>query len=108
VLTSICGFFFQTGHNYELSLQQHSQIELTQDRYNTVPTIDYNFVKVADIQNVNDKDKIDILVLVTKVGTCTTQALRSGRDTKKREVTVTDDSNAEIMYVLITCFPEFS
>jgi len=89
-----------TGHNYELSLQQHSQIELTQDRYNTVPTIEYNFVKVADIQNVNDKDKIDILVLVTKVGTCTTQALRSGRDTKKREVTVTDDSNAEIMLTL--------
>jgi len=89
-----------TGHNYELTLQQHTQIELTQDRYNTVPTIDYNFVKVADIQNVNDKDKIDILVVVSKVGPCVTQALRSGRDTKKREVTVTDDSNAEIMLTL--------
>ena len=66
---------------------QHTQIEQTLDRNNAVPTVDYNFVKVADIQNVNDKDKIDILVLVTKVGTCVTQALRSGRDTKKREVT---------------------
>jgi len=89
-----------TGHNYELTLMQHTQIEQTLDRNNAVPTVDYNFVKVADIQNVNDKDKIDILVLVTKVGTCVTQALRSGRDTKKREVTVTDDSNAEIMLTL--------
>ena len=77
---------FQTGHNYELTIQPHTQIELTQDRNNVVPTIEYNFVKVADVQNVDDKDKIDILVLVTKVGNCVNQTTRSGRDTNKRLV----------------------
>ena len=85
---------------------QHTQIEQTLDRNNAVPTVDYNFVKVADIQNVNDKDKIDILVLVTKVGTCVTQALRSGRDTKKREVTGNlifslEKSQIQILKVLV-------
>ena len=83
-----------------MTIQPHTQIELTQDKNNIVPPIEYNFVKVADIENFDDKDKIDILVYVTEVGNCENQTTRSGRDTNKREVTVTDDSNAEIMLTL--------
>ena len=67
---------------------------------NDVPNIEYNFVPITDIQNVDDKDKIDVLVICTKVEACVTQALKSGRETKKREIRVTDNSKAEIMMTL--------
>ena len=79
---------------------QHSLLELCQGKNHDVPSIEYNFTKVSDIQDVTDKEKIDILVIVTQVHPCVNQSLRSGRDTKKREVTVTDDSKAEIMMTL--------
>ena len=67
---------------------------------NDVPNIEYNFVPITDIQNVDDKDKIDVLVICTKVEACVTQALKSGKETKKREIRVTDNSKAEIMMTL--------
>jgi replication factor A1 len=67
------------------------------DKNNDVPKISYNIVKINEIVNVADKDRIDILVIVTNVGDCATQNLRSGRSTKKREIQVIDDSGADIM-----------
>ena len=88
---------FQTNHTYELVLQNHSVIEASLDKSNIVPQIEYNFTKVSDIQNVGDKEKIDVLVICTQVGACVKQTTRSGRDTMKREVQVSDDSQTEIM-----------
>ena len=90
--------FFQTKHNYELTLQNHSviEVETNSDRTNDVPTIEYNFVKVPDIINVSSDDKIDVLVVCSQVGPCVNQTTRAGRETKKREVQVTDESKSEI------------
>ena len=70
------------------------------DRNNEIPSIEYNFVKIEDITNVPDKEKIDILVVCTHVEQCVDQNLRSGRTTKKREIRVSDDSKTEIMLTL--------
>ena len=90
--------FFQTTHNYELTLLNHSviEVEANSNRTNDVPTIEYNFVKVQDIINVSSDDKIDVLVVCSHVGSCVNQTTRAGRETKKREIQVTDESKSEI------------
>ena len=90
----------QTNHTYELNVQGQTEIENCLDRNNEVPGIEYNFVKIKDIQDVPADDKIDVLVICTDVGQCVNQTLKSGRDTKKREIRVTDVSKAEIMLTL--------
>ena len=70
------------------------------DRNNEIPSIEYNFVKIEDIANVPDKEKIDVLVVCNHVEQCVDQSLRSGRTTKKREIRVSDDSKTEIMLTL--------
>ena len=70
------------------------------DRNNEIPSIEYNFVKIEDIANVPDKEKIDVLVVCNHVEQCVDQSLRSGRTTKKREIRVSDDSRTEIMLTL--------
>lgn len=90
----------QTNHNYELSLMSHTVIEPCVDKNDQVPKIEYNFVKIKEIENVPDKGKIDVLVKCTRVEPCVNQSLRSGKETKKREITVTDDSKAEILLTL--------
>ena len=83
-----------------MSISGQTIIEPCIDKNNEVPNIDYNFVQISDIQNVDDKEKIDVLVLCTRVEPCVTQALKSGREAKKREISVTDQSKTEIMMTL--------
>jgi len=90
----------KTNHTYELTLQNQSVIEASMDRNNEIPSIEYHFVKIEDIANVPDKEKIDVLVVCTHVEQCVDQSLRSGRTTKKREIRVSDDSKTEIMLTL--------
>ncbi len=100
-LTLLFQFSLQTSHNYELTLVNHTLIEQCQDRTSTdIPSIEYKFIKIKDIQDISDKEKIDVIGLVTNVDACVNQSLKSGRETKKREITIRDDSGAEIMMTL--------
>ena len=96
--TSFILSFFQTNHNYELTLTNHSviEVEANTNRTNDVPTIEYNFVKVQDIINVSSDDKIDVLGVCSQVGPCVNQTTRKGTDVKKREIQLTDQSKQEI------------
>ena len=96
--------FNTTDHNYELSLHQGSNVQLCHDsKTGDVPGIKYNLKPISEIKEMNEKDSTDAMGVVVSVGDVQDLTTRAGRDTKKREIRIVDNSGqpaAEIMATL--------
>lgn len=91
-----------TCHNYELMLNTNSVVVECSSAASTadVPGIHYTLVPISDIADKADKDKIDVMGVCQQVGEAVTIQLKTGRQTKKREVQLVDSSAASIMATL--------
>ncbi len=81
-------------------MNSNSKVELCQDKANEVPGIYYDFVKINEIAEKPANDKIDVIAIVTEAGDLTNMTTRTGRNTNKREIQLTDDSGTDIMATL--------
>mmetsp|Transcript_21096 Transcript_21096/g.29794 ORF Transcript_21096/g.29794 Transcript_21096/m.29794 type:complete len:643 (-) Transcript_21096:211-2139(-) len=82
--------------NFEVTFDQNSEIHLDNDNGEIQQQI-YEFVKIADIENVEAGKNIDVLGVVKGVGE--TQSLTSkktGKELQKCDLTLVDDSGVEI------------
>ncbi|KAG0053782.1 Replication factor A protein 1 [Gryganskiella cystojenkinii] len=79
-------------NDYEILIQRDTEIIPGPDT-NSVPSIRYNFVDLASLENTKEKDTVDVIGIIKEVGECTNNvSQRTGKPVIKRDVTLVDDS----------------
>ena len=90
-----------TDHNYELNLNQSTKIqEVGEMASRDVPATLYNFSSISDISSKPEKEKVDVLGVILEVRDVQDLMTKAGRQTKKREIKITDSSNCTINVTL--------
>lgn len=85
--------FSTVKNDYEIILQRDSQIQLAQDNEHHVPALRYEFVQLANLGNLNEKDLVDVIAIVTEVGEFTNNNNpKTNRPMLKRNLTLIDPS----------------
>lgn len=91
--------FNSTGHPYELSLNQHCEIEHCNDRKIEVAPLKFNVVPLADIK-MHANECIDVLGVIDKVDDVTTVNSKDGRTLHRRNISIIDDSASVVQLTL--------
>eukprot|EP00741_Cyanophora_paradoxa_P004684 tig00000823_g4546.t1 len=90
--------FNRTNCEYEMTLDQNSLIELVSDgSADSIPRINYKFVPIANIENIEANKLVDVLAVVKDVRQL--QELKSrkdGKDLIKRDIEIADQSGRAI------------
>jgi len=100
--------FNKTGHNYELSFHQGTQVTLCMESNSReVPKVQHNLKTIHEINEGDDnKDAIDFVGVVIDVGEVINFTARSGKELTKREVRAVDDSGGGLSEITITFWGE--
>ncbi|KAL7536539.1 hypothetical protein ACHAXR_007220, partial [Thalassiosira sp. AJA248-18] len=81
---------------FEITFDQNSEIHLEQDKGSDIQA-NYEFVKIAQLENQEPQGYVDILGVVKHVDEpATIVSKKSGKELTKCELTIEDDSGAEI------------
>ena len=81
---------------FEITFDQNSEIHLDQEGGDDIQD-SYDFVKISNLENVDPSTFVDILAVVKHVGEpATIVSKKSGKEMNKCELTVEDDSGAEV------------
>ena len=86
-----------TDHNYELTLNQSTKVqEVGESLSRDVPATMYNFARISDLTNKPEKEKVDVIGVILEIRDAKDLVTRAGRQTKKREVQISDSSHCTI------------
>ncbi|KAL2714488.1 replication protein A 70 kDa DNA-binding subunit [Vespula squamosa] len=84
-------------NDYEMSFTQDTEIILCHDDTDDIPMIQFNFVPINTIENKEKNDIIDVLGIAKSCEEIQTlRARTTGRELKKRDVMLIDESNTMI------------
>lgn len=88
-------------NDYEMTMTNDTIVQECKDVGSSLPEIQYNFVPISQIANMESNAMIDV-VGICKEASDVMQftAKSSGRELKKREVTMVDSSNAAVQLTL--------
>jgi len=88
--------FSNVAHDYELTFEKDTVIEKAEDAEG-VPVVTFNFTSIADLQNIEKDNTIDVLGVLQDVGE--TQEIVSKTTSKpyqKRELTLVDNTGYNV------------
>ncbi|XP_065081416.1 replication protein A 70 kDa DNA-binding subunit [Ochlerotatus camptorhynchus] len=93
--------FSTLKNDYEMTMTNDTIVQECKDACSSMPTIQYNFVPISGIGNMEPNAVIDVVGICKEAGDVLQFTARSsGRELKKREVTVVDSSNAAVQLTL--------
>ncbi|CAO3563560.1 unnamed protein product [Mortierella alpina] len=82
--------FSNVKNDYELIIQRDTQISLAPDN-NHVPAMRYKFVELSALANINEKETVDVIAIVSNVGEVTNNiSQKTNRPVIKRDLTLVD------------------
>lgn len=87
--------FSSVDNDYEVSFDQHSDISPAPED-NAIQQMNYNFKKIALIETLPADANVDIIGVVRDVGPVNEIMSKAGKQLFKRDISLVDDSNAEI------------
>ncbi|XP_055532718.1 replication protein A 70 kDa DNA-binding subunit [Wyeomyia smithii] len=88
-------------NEYEMTMTNDTVIQECKEDNASVPEIHYNFVPISQIANMEANTVLDVIGVCKEVGEVSQfTAKTSGRELKKREVTIVDSSNATVQLTL--------
>ncbi|KAF9412568.1 Replication factor A protein 1 [Podila epigama] len=84
--------FSNLKNQYELIIQRETSITRAADNAH-VPAVRYNFVNLANLTNVNEKEAVDVIAVVKEIGEVTNNiSQKTGKPVIKRDLTLVDAS----------------
>lgn len=88
-------------NDYEMTMTNDTIVQECKDAGSSMPSIQYNFVPISQIGNMEANAMIDVIGVCKEAGEVMQFTARSsGRELKKREVTLVDQSNAAVSLTL--------
>jgi replication factor A1 len=91
--------FSSVNNDYEITFDQHSEITPAQDD-TQIQQMNYNFKKIAQIESLSADANIDVIGIVKNVGQVQEIMSKAGKQLFKRDLSLVDDSNAEVKVTL--------
>lgn len=93
--------YSKLNNDYELTFKDNVLVEPVVDNdASDVPTMSYDFAKISDLSGVAKDSNVDIIGICKEVLEPVNITTRAGKELTKREVTLCDQSNAEIKLTL--------
>ncbi|XP_066597449.1 replication protein A 70 kDa DNA-binding subunit isoform X2 [Prorops nasuta] len=93
--------FCNLNNEYEMALNNDSEIIPCQEESEDIPKIQFNFEPISSVGEKSDKTLIDILGVVKSVGEIQTILQKStGKTLEKRDIQLVDESNTMICLTL--------
>lgn len=84
-------------NDYEMSMTSETEVIPCHDEVDSIPTIQFDFVSINKIENKERNDIVDVLGIVKSCEEIQMlKARTTGRELKKRDVTLIDESNTMI------------
>ncbi|CEG40987.1 replication protein a 70 kda dna-binding [Plasmopara halstedii] len=87
--------FSSMDNDYEVTFDQHSEISPAPED-GQISQMHYSFKKIADIESIPSDSSVDVVAVVRDVGPVTEITSKAGKQLFKRDISLVDDSNAEI------------
>ena len=87
-------------HDYEITLDNSSVIELCEGADISVPAIEYQFEQIANLVNFEKNSSVDIIGVILNVSEAANIPSKNGKELVKRELTLADDSGSAIRLTL--------
>ncbi|KAH7476637.1 hypothetical protein PRIC1_000650 [Phytophthora ramorum] len=91
--------FSSVDNDYEVTFDQHSDISPAPED-NQISQMHYVFKKIAEIETVPAEANVDVIGIVRDVGQVNEITSKAGKQLFKRDISLVDDSNAEIKCTL--------
>lgn len=91
--------YSKLNNEYELTFKDNGSMELVEDDQD-VPTIVYNFMKIQELQRAEKDSTVDVMGVCKHVGEEVEIMTRAGKELKKREITLVDQSAHEVLLTL--------
>ncbi|EAL62688.1 hypothetical protein DDB_G0289513 [Dictyostelium discoideum AX4] len=85
------------SHQSELSINSESRVMISPDQTQFTPH--YNFKKIADIENLEKNDTVDVIGAITNIDPIANLTSKQGKEFTKFGITIADDTNASINVV---------
>lgn len=90
------GNYNQTRHDFEIHLENASQVEPCPEEAEEIPQIQYHFKKLEELETTPANNIVDVIGIVEHVEAWTTITRKDGTETQKRSVTIKDKTNRSI------------
>ncbi|KFB42188.1 AGAP001421-PA-like protein [Anopheles sinensis] len=88
-------------NDYEMTMTNDTIVQKCTDADGAMPEIQYNFVPISQIANLEPNALVDIIGMCKEAGDMVQfTAKTSGRELRKREITLVDDSKASVQLTL--------
>ncbi|KAL0577805.1 60S acidic ribosomal protein P1 [Marasmius crinis-equi] len=92
--------FSNVQNEYEMTLERNSEVEECTDTTN-VPVLKYNFIPLGDLANLAPDSICDVIAVVKEMGAVEDlTSNKTGRQYKKRELTLVDKSGFSTRFTL--------
>lgn len=89
--------FSTLPHEYELSINDDTVVVPGDDNDTACPQIEYNFVPLNELANASADSFVDVVAIAHRIGDVQTLTQKTTqKELQKRDITLVDDSNAEI------------
>ncbi|CAK0787257.1 hypothetical protein CVIRNUC_010475 [Coccomyxa viridis] len=88
--------FNNTRHDYEITLEPSSVVELCNDEEAGIAKIQYHLKKIAQLIDMFANEAVDVLGVVDTVADSALIQTRDGKDLWKRNVVIRDDSGSSV------------
>ena len=86
--------------NFEMSIDQNSEIHLVDDE-GDIQSQSFEFVKISDLEQVEEKKNVDVLAVVQEIGDVQSlTSKKNGKELQKTDLTLVDDSGVQIKLTL--------
>jgi len=93
--------YSKLNNDYEITFKDNVLVEPVLDNEaSDVPTMSYQFAAISDLSQANKDSIVDIIGICKDAMEPVTITTRAGKELVKREVTVCDESNAEVTLTL--------
>uniref|UniRef100_A0AAG5CXQ0 Replication protein A subunit n=1 Tax=Anopheles atroparvus TaxID=41427 RepID=A0AAG5CXQ0_ANOAO len=88
-------------NDYEMTMTNDTIVQECTDADGSMPEIQYNFVPISQIANLEPNSMVDIIGMCKEASEVVQfTAKTSGRELRKREITLVDDSKASVQLTL--------
>lgn len=93
--------FSTLPHEFELTIGDDTEVNAGDENDQSCPQLQFDFVRLHDIENAEKDSFVDVVAIVHRVSDVATIVQKSTqKELKKRDVTLVDDSQAEITLTL--------
>ena len=87
--------FNKLKHDYEITFEASTEVEECPED-NAIPTVQYNFERIATLVNQEKDQIVDVIGVIAQVADVANITTKAGKELAKRDVYIADDTSASI------------